>query len=257
MATLPFFKYQGTGNDFILIDGRRELPQLSQNDIAQFCHRRFGIGADGLIILAQKEGYDFQMIYYNSDGRESTMCGNGGRCIAQFAHDLGLGSEFRFLAIDGEHQARVEEDQVSLQMIDVTEVKAEGQDWFTNTGSPHHVVFREEGLDELDLVPAARAIRYQAPYEQEGVNVNYLRGEGQDWEMRTYERGVEDETYSCGTGVTAAALVAHHAGKAPRSPIFMKTKGGALELHFKYDEARGYYDIWLKGPAQKVFEGSL
>lgn len=256
MTNLHFYKYQGTGNDFILIDGRREIPKLSQNDIAQACHRRFGVGADGLIILAKEAGYDFRMIYYNSDGRESTMCGNGGRCIAQFAHDLGMGSNFNFIAIDGPHQAVVEKEQVSLQMIDVADIEAIDSDWFTDTGSPHHVVLHDD-VEGLKIVEEARAIRYNNHYKEEGVNVNFIKGEGQHWQMRTYERGVEDETYSCGTGVTAAALVAHHAGKVEQSPVYMQTKGGNLELHFKHSPEQGYYDIWLKGPAKKVFEGQL
>lgn len=255
MDSITFYKYQGTGNDFILIDGREEIPSWSQEKIANLCHRRFGIGADGLIILAPDDELDFRMIYYNSDGRESTMCGNGGRCIAKFAHDLGLGNRFDFRAIDGPHQAEVLGKEVRLQMGDVPEVKAEGKDWFTDTGSPHHVQFHTDP-DALDLIPAARAIRNNPPYAEKGVNVNFIQGEGNQWQMRTYERGVEDETYSCGTGVTAAALVAHHTGNA-QSPISMKTKGGTLSLSFDFDPKQGYRNIWLQGPALKVFEGQL
>lgn len=239
-----------------MIDGRNEIPSWSTSDIEKLCHRRFGIGADGLIILASEPGFDFRMIYYNSDGRESSMCGNGGRCIARFAHDLGMGNTFNFIAIDGPHKAEILDQTVRLQMKDVAEVKSSGSDWFTDTGSPHHVVFHANPM-ELDLVPAARAIRYSELYAEDGVNVNFIEGNGQQWQMRTYERGVEDETYSCGTGVTAAALVAHRAGKAEKSPIHMKTKGGDLALAFEYSPERGYYNIWLEGPAQKVFEGKL
>lgn len=252
---MTFHKYQGTGNDFIMIDGREKIPSWTQAEIAKFCHRRFGIGADGLIILAHAEGYDFRMIYYNSDGRESTMCGNGGRCIARFAHDLGLGSQFRFLAIDGPHLAEVSDASVRLQMSDVPEVEKRGQDYFVNTGSPHHVQFHPQP-EALDILKAARAIRYAEPYEKEGVNVNFIKGEGQQWQMRTYERGVEDETYSCGTGVTAAALVAHFSGRA-QSPVQMQTRGGSLSLSFEHHPQKGYYNIWLEGPALKVFEGQL
>lgn len=255
MDFITFFKYQGTGNDFILIDGREEIPSWSQAKIAKLCHRRFGIGADGLIILTKDPHHDFRMVYYNSDGRESSMCGNGGRCIARFAHDLGLGDRFNFLAIDGPHQAEILYDEVRLQMGNVKEITAEGKDWFTDTGSPHHVQFHPNP-DSLDIVPTARAIRNKAPYAEDGVNVNFISGKGQNWEMRTYERGVEDETYSCGTGVTAAGLVAHHTGKA-QSPIRMKTKGGILSLAFDYNPSKGYYNIWLQGPAQRVFEGQL
>lgn len=256
MAFKTFYKYQGTGNDFILIDGRAEIPTLTQSEIEKLCHRRFGIGADGLIILAPHDTLDFRMIYYNSDGRESTMCGNGGRCIAQFAHDLEMGQDFKFMAIDGPHAAEVLPDRVRLQMKDVEEVKPQDADWFTDTGSPHHVVFHDHP-DELDIISAARAIRYGSTYQEEGVNVNFIQGKEQNWQMRTYERGVEDETYSCGTGVTAAALVAHKAGRVTKSPVYMQTKGGNLQVSFDYCESQGYTNIWLEGPAQKVFKGSL
>lgn len=256
MDPFAFYKYQGTGNDFIMVDGRTEIPSWSQSQIEKLCHRRFGIGADGFIILAPDSKYDFRMIYYNSDGRESTMCGNGGRCIAQFAHDLGMGNQFKFIAIDGPHEAEVLPDRVRLRMMDVSEIEARGSDFFTDTGSPHHVVFHDAPND-LDIIPAARAIRNSEIYRSEGVNVNFMAGTGQEWEMRTYERGVEDETYSCGTGVTAAALVAHHAGKVAASPVFMKTKGGNLRLSFDYDSDKGYSNIWLEGPAEKVFTGEF
>ncbi len=254
MQPITFFKYQGTGNDFILIDGRQEIPSMSQSEIEKLCHRRFGIGADGLIILANAEAYDFRMIYYNSDGRESSMCGNGGRCIAQFAHDLGLGNSFHFIAIDGPHRAEVKVDKVRLQMADVAEIRSMGKDWFTDTGSPHYVQVHDDP-EGIDIIKEAHAIRYNDTFAKEGVNVNFLKGEGHYWQMRTYERGVEDETYSCGTGVTAAALVAHHQGLA-QSPVKMQTKGGLLGLSFEHSAA-GYSNIWLEGPALRVFEGQL
>lgn len=252
---MTFYKYQGTGNDFIMIDGRQEIPSWSQQYIEKLCHRRFGIGADGLIILAKEPGFDFRMIYFNSDGRESTMCGNGGRCIAQFAHDLGLGDRFHFMAIDGPHQAIVTNESVQLQMGDVAKINPQGEDYFADTGSPHHVQFRAE-IENLEIITEARAIRNHPPYNVAGVNVNFISGEGSQWSMRTYERGVEDETFSCGTGVTAAALVAHH-HQGAQSPIEMKTKGGHLKLSFEHHPDKGYFNIWLQGPAKKVFEGKL
>jgi diaminopimelate epimerase len=251
-----FYKYQGTGNDFILIDGREKIPTFSQIEIEQLCHRRFGVGADGLIILVSEPGFDFRMIYYNSDGRESSMCGNGGRCIAQFAHDLGLGSTFNFIAIDGPHKAEVGLEKVGLQMKDPSRPSVQGEGWFLDTGSPHHIEFANNP-QEMDLIKAAQDIRYSEHYTKEGVNVNFIKGAGQYWEMRTYERGVEDETFSCGTGVTAAAIVAHHAGKVPQSPVYMSTKGGELSLSFDFSEKIGYSNIWLEGPAVKVFEGNF
>ena len=252
---MTFYKYQGTGNDFIMIDGRREIPTISQKEIEKLCHRRFGIGADGLIILAEEAGYDFRMIYYNSDGRESSMCGNGGRCIARFAHDLGMGDQFSFIAIDGPHKAQVEAERVKLQMGDVANIESRMGDFFTDTGSPHHVQFIDDP-NQLDILSAAHAIRYSDTYKKDGVNVNFVQGAGQNWQMRTYERGVEDETYSCGTGVTAATLVAHHKYQAP-SPVQMHTKGGTLGLSFEFHPDKGYHNIWLVGPALKVFEGQI
>ena len=257
MKAISFYKYQGTGNDFIMIDGRAEIPTFSQSDIAKLCHRRFGIGADGLIILAPHPQLDFRMIYYNSDGRESTMCGNGGRCIARFAADLQVvGDTMSFLAIDGEHQARIVKDEVTLQMIDVDKVATMGEDYFTDTGSPHHIAFADE-LEKMDLISLAQAIRYNDHYRAEGVNVNFVKVADNALSMRTYERGVEDETYSCGTGVTAAAIVAHAAGKIKGKSVAVHTKGGDLNLSFNSDEKGRYRDIWLQGPATYVFKGEI
>lgn len=240
-----------------MIDGRKEIPTLSQNDIAKLCHRRFGIGADGLIILASHPELDFRMIYYNSDGRESTMCGNGGRCIARFAADLQVvGERMTFAAIDGEHKATIMNSEVALQMIDVETISRMGDDYFTDTGSPHHVAFADE-LDSLDLIKKAQAIRYNEHYKEQGVNVNYVKVEGDTLSMRTYERGVEDETYSCGTGVTAAALVAYAAGKIENQSVAVRTKGGMLQLSFSLSADGQYQDIWLQGPATFVFKGEF
>lgn len=255
---IHFYKYQGTGNDFVMIDARQNDPRLTQEHIAWLCHRRFGIGADGLILLKNHPDYDFQMVYYNSDGRESTMCGNGGRCIARFAFDLGFDQEeLSFIAIDGPHKAKRMGAEISLQMADVNQGEQRGADFFLNTGSPHHVVFHEQP-DSLAIIPAAHAIRYAAPYKQEGVNVNFVKNlEEGKLSMRTYERGVEDETYSCGTGVTAAVLAAHQAGFLQKSYAEVETKGGKLALRFQALAQGGYRDIWLEGPAQKVFEGKI
>lgn len=257
MKALTFYKYQGTGNDFIMIDGREEIPSLSQKVIAQLCHRRFGIGADGLIILAPHSELDFRMIYYNSDGGESTMCGNGGRCIARFAADLKtVGETMKFMAIDGEHQATLINDEVALQMIDVEEISTLGDDYFADTGSPHHIAFADE-LEEIDLISQARSIRYNDHYRQEGVNVNFVKVEDNALSMRTYERGVEDETYSCGTGVTAAAIIAHAAGKIKIQSVAVHTKGGNLKLSFSLSADGKYQDIWLQGPASYVYKGEI
>ncbi len=257
MKAIHFYKYQGTGNDFIMIDGRSEIPSLSQSDIAKLCHRRYGVGADGLIILAPHPQLDFRMIYFNSDGRESTMCGNGGRCIARFAADLQLiKTTVKFIAIDGEHKARLVGDEVSLQMIDVDKLEPHGKDFFTDTGSPHHIAFADE-IETMDLLSQAKAIRYNDHYREEGVNVNFVKVMDNALSMRTYERGVEDETYSCGTGVTAAAIVAHAAGKISAKSVKVRTKGGDLKLSFSQNGEGKYRDIWLQGPATFVFKGEL
>lgn len=227
---------------------------FDQEQIARICHRRFGIGADGFILLRPHVELDFEMVYYNSDGRTSSMCGNGGRCIAQFAYDQGLVSEqMQFMAIDGPHAAEIINGEVRLKMQDVTNIEVRSEAHFVDTGSPHHVVFGPDPA-HLALVEEARKIRYAPPYEEAGVNVNFACWQDQGVTMRTYERGVEDETYSCGTGVTAAALVAYHQGLTPQSSVPVHTKGGDLRVDFKA-QAGHFSDIWLQGPAQSVFSG--
>lgn len=256
---MEFYKYQGTGNDFILIDARnRPLPDL---DVAALCHRRFGIGADGLMYLTEKEGYDFEMIYYNSDGKTSSMCGNGGRCIAMFAHHLGLGNaeKLHFLATDGPHVASIlNEKSVALGMNPVSHWDARSPEVFVlNTGSPHYVVFTENNPAETELVTFARSIRYNDEFAQAGINVNLVKVTGVDsLRMRTYERGVEDETYSCGTGVTAAAIAFQIRSGKPAATVQVKTPGGTLKVHSKRTE-NGYADVVLEGPAEFVFKGMI
>lgn len=254
---LPFYKYQGTGNDFVIIDNRQ--LGLKREDVAhirQLCDRRFGIGADGLIYLQEREGYDFEMVYYNSDGRESTMCGNGGRCIVRFAHDLGLGGgEFSFLAIDGPHRGRIMADGiVSIQMKDVDQTSHRGDHYVLNTGSPHYVQFVSD-IASYPVAATGRAIRCNDTYRTEGINVNFVEelAKGQIF-VRTYERGVEDETYSCGTGVVASAISYFYEKDPGETTIRVKTLGGNLMVRF---DLRGphFTDIWLTGPAVQVFRG--
>lgn len=258
-TSLHFRKYQGTGNDFIMIDDRANALQLSEEQIAWLCHRRFGVGADGLILLRSLESYDFEMCYYNSDGRISSMCGNGGRCIARFARDLGMNKkEFSFIAVDGEHRARVTEAEVSLKMKSVSDIQSRGSDWWLDTGSPHHLRFcEEEELERDGVMVEARAIRYSEPYRDEGVNVNFVARSPEALRMRTYERGVEAETYSCGTGVTAAALAANHAEEPGEKEVKVHTRGGDLRVRFTRDSNGHYSDIWLTGPAVSVFDGKI
>ena len=255
---MDFSKYQGTGNDFILIDDRAEqFPATNQALVAQLCHRRFGIGADGLILLQNDADYDFRMIYFNADGAEGSMCGNGGRCIVRFAHDLGLfASETRFRAVDGEHVAVVCEEDIFLKMGEVSGIEAHVPYHFVDTGSPHVVAFTDE-LTNLDVVSDGRAIRYADAFQSGGTNVNFTQVlDDNTLFVRTYERGVEDETYSCGTGVTAAALVAHQQLQMP-DPVFIQTLGGHLRVSFEARPDGSFTNVYLIGPAKRVFAGQL
>lgn len=254
---MKFYKYQGTGNDFVIIDDRVGTFQLGQKEIAHLCHRRFGIGADGLMLLQNAEGYDFRMVYYNSDGTEGSMCGNGGRCLVRFAADLGLVENFTtFIAIDGEHQAHIDPDKISLHMQNVSEIEAVSSDYFAQTGSPHLVRF-SSAVQAEDVKNVGAEIRYSETFKSRGgTNVNFVELVNQGLFVRTYERGVEDETYSCGTGVTAAALVAN-AIHGLTSPVAIQTIGGNLSIEFKGNAQTGFYDVYLIGPALRVFEGEI
>ncbi|GAB3556644.1 diaminopimelate epimerase [Spirosoma fluminis] len=255
---MNFSKYQGTGNDFVLIDDRAgEFPATDQRLVEQLCHRRFGVGADGLILLQTDPDYDFRMVYFNADGAEGSMCGNGGRCIVRFAHDLGIfGTHTRFIAVDGEHAAEVNEHGISLKMSDVTGIEDRNDLTFLNTGSPHVVRFADD-LESLDVMAEGRSIRYSSEFQPGGTNVNFVQVVGGNTLfVRTYERGVEDETYSCGTGVTAAALVASQQLGLP-SPVSIRTLGGNLQVAFTVQETGGFSDVYLIGPAAYVFGGEV
>nr|WP_246859533.1 diaminopimelate epimerase [Spirosoma sp. KCTC 42546] len=256
--TIDFFKYQGTGNDFVLIDDRDEtFPVSDQTLIERICHRRFGIGADGLILLRNDPEYDFRMIYFNADGAEGSMCGNGGRCIVRFAHDLGVfESETRFLAVDGEHKAEVRGDDIFLKMSEVAGIDDREGLTFLNTGSPHVVQFVDD-LESLDVVSEGRSIRYDSRFLPGGTNVNFVQPiDSNTLFVRTYERGVEDETYSCGTGVTAVALVAQRQLHMS-DPVFIKTLGGNLRVSFHPKADEQFDNIYLIGPAKRVFAGTI
>jgi len=254
---LPFQKYQGAGNDFIIIDNRAR--QYDHLNVAQLCHPKFGIGADGLMLLQNTEGFDFEMVYYNSDGNISTMCGNGGRCIVDFAKGLGLFEQQTvFKAIDGRHDAIWSKEKVELQMQNVASVKPLEHAFELNTGSPHYVSF-EKNIDTIDIVPAARAIRYNATYKDQGINVNFAEIVGPNTlKVRTYERGVENETLSCGTGVTACAIaysLATGLGDGAHT-IGISTPGGQLQVKFNQLNER-FTEVWLIGPATKVYSGEI
>ncbi len=258
---IPFYKYQGTGNDFVMIDNRQNL--ISKNNtklVNRLCDRKFGIGGDGLILLENPEvaGDDFKMVYFNADGNESSMCGNGGRCLVAFAKFLGIiEDKATFTAVDGPHKATITGDEVSLQMQDLTEIKQLGNMAFLDTGSPHHVVFTKN-VAQLDVKKEGAEIRYSDAYiGNGGTNVNFVdMQENNTFLVRTYERGVEDETLSCGTGVTAVALAAHASGKANSNTVKLIVPGGELSVSFKKEDDT-YRDVWLTGPAEQVFKGEI
>lgn len=292
---IKFSKYHGTGNDFILIDNRPLLAKLTEADIAHLCHRRFGIGADGLILLQKAQAFhpevDFEMVYYNSDGKPSSMCGNGGRCIAAFAAQIGIEAPsersdragksrpLKFMAVDGVHEAVLENQiksqlslggyQVNLKMQDVKDVTVRESYCILNTGSPHFVI-RVNDVDTIDIIKQAHAIRYSDQFKEKGINVNFISDlkdmclapmgsqpspGDKDIKVRSYERGVEDETWSCGTGVVASAIASYlFTGNIP---AHVHTKGGLLKVTFKAEADNQFSDVHLIGPVVKVFDGSF
>ena len=258
---ISFSKYHGTGNDFILIDDRN--MQFSVRDsklINRLCNRHFGIGADGLILLRGSEEDGFHMIYYNSDGNESSMCGNGGRCLAAFAKKLDLiENKFTFSAIDGIHEVNIESmSSIELKMNKISSIERDDEAWVLDTGSPHYVKIVED-IQSLNLIEGAREIRYSKKYNETGINVNFFQIKNGKISMRTYERGVENETLSCGTGTVAVACVAvlskHVLSDGGYIPIY--TNGGNLFVKLGSVTETSIDNIWLKGPAEFVFEGSF
>jgi diaminopimelate epimerase len=253
-----FFKYQGTGNDFVMIDNRLSIFDKNKTKlIALLCDRRFGIGADGLILLENDETADFKMVYFNADGNESSMCGNGGRCITHFANYLEIiNKEATFVAIDGLHKAKIVKDEIHLQMQDVSDIKNNDDFVFLNTGSPHHIESCKN-VHLLNIKEEGSKIRYSKLYNEAGSNVNFAeKVDASTFKVRTYERGVEDETLSCGTGVTAVALAMHYIGETKKNLLAIETKGGILSVSF--NKVNGSYnDIWLIGPAKQVYKGEI
>ncbi|OWK72337.1 diaminopimelate epimerase [Pedobacter sp. AJM] len=255
---INFFKYQGAGNDFILINHTDSPLKNIDNDlIKQLCHRRFGIGADGLMFITKHDDYDFEMHYFNADGQLGSMCGNGGRCIVAFAKHLGIiNKETNFLAVDGPHYARISESGawIDLQMIDVEMIMRDGDAYVLNTGSPHFVKI-QENLKNFDVFNEGRNIRYNEIYSEKGININFVEDFGNYLFVRTYERGVEDETYACGTGVTAVAMaMAKHKNQRGHIETNIKVLGGDIKIDFDYDGQK-FTNVFLCGPAKLVFEG--
>lgn len=255
---LNFSKYQGTGNDFVIVDNRELQHQFSKNEVVKLCDRKFGIGSDGLILIQNHPEYDFEMVFYNPDASQS-FCGNGSRCAVAFAHSLGLFKhKTSFLSTDGLHHAELlEHDWVRLEMHDVEGSESIGSHLFINTGSPHYILpFPDK--EDFNIVDEARKIRYNERFQVEGVNVNFIRVENDVLHIRTYERGVENETLSCGTGVTAAALAQHEFSKRGMGRFEQKinSEGGELKVTFEKTES-GYSNIVLEGPATFVFQGKI
>tara|TARA_B100001989_G_scaffold30912_1_gene18393 strand:+ start:519 stop:1292 length:774 start_codon:yes stop_codon:yes gene_type:complete len=253
---INFTKYEGNGNDFIIIDDRKE--EFSKDNvlmISKLCDRKFGIGADGLILLRKHKVYDFQMIYFNSDGNESSMCGNGGRCLVSYALQLDIDLKTNsFLAIDGVHKFKVVDNEIYLKMNDVKDIVVKNGYNFLNTGSPH-VVQIVENVDEINVYEQGKKIRRQFQ-EMNGVNVNFVSFNNDIIKCRTFERGVENETLSCGTGVVAVALYIFKKKKISDNKIIVSTKGGSLSVSFKND-GNSFREIWLKGDINKIFDGLI
>lgn len=255
---VSFEKYQGTGNDFIMIDNRNGQVSRHAIDVKKLCNRKFGIGADGLILIENSTGYDFEMVYFNSDGSQS-FCGNGSRCAVQFCSTLGIiGMHTTFLSTDGVHTAIINNGLVYLDMHDVNSFEKDNEAVIINTGSPHFVIFCDS-IDGISLIEDARKIRYSQKFEKEGINVNFAQPKADRINVRTYERGVEDETLSCGTGVTAVAIANHikYAGEAGKFITKISTPGGELQVAFNFNQQSGYSNIKLIGPAEFVFSGSV
>lgn len=252
---LTFYKYQGTGNDFVMIDNRSSIfNKENTNLISKLCDRHFGIGADGIILIENDDQYDFKMLYFNADGSE-TFCGNGGRCAVAFAKQLKIiDKKTTFIAYDGEHFAEIENGIISLKMIDVNDIKVNDNSVYAYTGTQHHVEIVDD-LNEYPVFENGKKIRYQ--YKKPGANVNFVQQiDNATFRVRTYEKGVEDETLACGTGVTAVAIAMHKIKKTAKNLISLPVEGGVLQVSF-IEENGVYKNVFLRGPATFVFEGTV
>ena len=254
--SITFFKYHGAGNDFIIIDYEQNPIELTQAQIASLCKRRYGVGADGLMYYRSSKTHDFEMVYFNSDGSESSFCGNGARCIVRFAlKHKGLNSKITFSFKGDSYQAEAQGDEIKLRMNPVSLIdELPSGNLFLDTGSPHQIIW-VNNLAELDVDTKGRSIRNA--FSEAGCNVNFVEKlEDNQFAIRTYERGVEAETHACGTGITAAAIAAHFQGKSNSNEIKLKAVGGSLIVSFEPNHT-GYQNIYLQGPAVEVYTGSL
>ncbi|MEP6615685.1 MAG: diaminopimelate epimerase [Ginsengibacter sp.] len=256
---IEFFKYQGTGNDFIILDNRQnQVPELNSKEVNTLCDRRFGVGADGLLLLNTIDGFDFGMKYYNADGNEGSMCGNGARCIIKFAERSGIHKNiYHFLAADGPHEGEIElNGMVRLKMKDVNKVEVHSNHFILNTGSPHYIKSVSD-IMQLDVKNSGHSIRYSKEFAKDGINVNFVQSLDDDAiYVRTYERGVEDETLSCGTGVTASALISAHNDNG-FNRVEVTTPGGSLSVEFDKLNEDHFENIWLSGPVEFVYKGEI
>lgn len=256
MSELRFYKYQGTGNDFVIIDNREQVFDINKQElITRLCDRKFGVGADGLILLNQHPDYEFEMVYFNADATPA-MCGNGSRCAVHLAHHLGMiGESTRFLAEDGEHEAFIRDGLIHIKMVDVDEVQEQADGYFLNTGTRHFVRIVED-LAAFDVVGEGRKIRYDDRFQPQGTNANFTEMIDDLVHMRIYEKGVENETLSSGTGVTAVALAMAKA-RDVKSPVALSTRGGQLYVSFDRTGEQQFSNVYMYGPAEMVFEGTV
>lgn len=257
MMMITFNKYQGAGNDFVIIDNRTGIINPDDSKlINMMCDRRFGIGADGLILVSDYHGADYEMKYFNSDGKLGSMCGNGGRCVAHFTFTHGIATDSqRFMAYDGLHEATVNDDTVRLQMADVNKYELINNNYFLDTGSPHYVVFMDD-IDNLNVFEEGSKLRWAPEFKPGGTNVNFVKILHDGLYLRTFERGVEDETLACGTGITASAIASVLKGHFDNGSVNIRARGGNLKVELKVDNGK-IKDIWLTGPATFVFEGKI
>ncbi len=256
MSNIHFYKYQATGNDFVIIDNRESKLTFSNEQIAQICHPKFGVGADGLMLIENHPTLNFHLEYFNKDGSKS-LCGNGCRAAVQFASQLGMvNGKAVFSAFDGAHAAEIlPSGDIRLKMGDVKEIKTLLEDYYIYTGSPHFIRF-VTGLKDYPVFEDGKEIRYSNDFKPGGTNVNFVELQPDNSIfVRTYERGVENETLSCGTGITAAAIAASLKGY--RSPVKINTLGGQLLVEFKNSHSDTFQEIYLVGPAKMVFKGQL
>ena len=255
---INFSKYNGAGNDFILIDGRENSINNNKSLIKYLCDRNFGIGADGLIILKESNNCDFEILHYTSDGNLGSLCGNGSRCAVLFAYNKGIiMRKTIFYAFDGIHNAEIlENGLIKMEMKVNSDIAINSYGTWLDTGSPH-LVIEKNNTDKLDVNNEGRLIRYNDFYKKEGVNVNFIEKISDDqFKIRTYERGVENETLACGTGSTASAICMNFLGRTNSSNITMKCKGGDLNVQFNLSK-RGYQEISITGPAKLVYDGTI